>query len=115
VRFLQKNFPKPYITRLDNATYDDIVSLLKNASSNPSLKPGDLTVFFFACHGGQSKGLTSFKMDDGRVETICPHDMEMYDDDGKRIYGIPDFIATSHLVRLALRGANVVSLHQSSP
>lgn len=118
-KFLQEKLqvPKSHITRLDNeaATSDAIVSLLKKASSNDSIKQGDLMVFFFAGHGGRSKGLNGWKTDDGRVETICPHDMGAQDDGGKHIYGIPDFAVASHLGRLAARGVNVVSLHQPSP
>lgn len=108
--------PDSHITRLDNeaATSSGIVSLLKEASSNPSIQKDNLIVFFFAGHGGRSKGLKGWKTDDGLIETICPHDIETCDNAGKKVYGIPDFVVASHLGRLAARGANVVSYTSNS-
>lgn len=115
--FLGRNFPvpAPQIQRLDDAaaTFDGIMSLFDNASSNHDIQKGDLVIFFYAGHGTRTKAPENWVTDDGLVELICPHDIDT--NNGRAdIHGIPDFVIGSTLGDIAnTRGANVVSLPAS--
>jgi hypothetical protein len=115
--FLGRKFPvpAPQIKRLDDeaATFDGILSLFKDASSNRDIRKGDLVIFFYAGHGTRTQAPDERVTDDGLVELICPHDIDT-SNGGTDIYGIPDFVIGSILGDLAnTRGANVVSLTAS--
>jgi hypothetical protein len=89
------------------ATYDAMLSLFTKASANRSIQKGDMVIFFYAGHGSRMPGPEGWK---GRIETICPYDVDTTKD-GKTIYGIPDFVVGTVMTKLAnAREANVVSL-----
>jgi len=89
----------------EKATYDAMLSLFTKASANPSIRKGDLVIFFYAGHGSRVPGPEGWK---GRIETICPYDVDTTKD-GKAIYGIPGFVVGSAMTNLAYtREANVV-------
>jgi len=90
----------------EEATYDAMLSLFTEASANPSIKKGDLVIFFYAGHGSRMLGPEGWG---GPIETICPCDVDTTKD-GKAIYGIPDFVIGTVMTNLAnTREANVVS------
>ena len=88
------------------ATHDAMLSLFTEASANPSIQKGDLVIFFYAGHGSRMPGPKGWE---GRIESICPCDVDTIKD-GKAIYGIPDFVIGTLMTDLAnTREANVVS------
>jgi hypothetical protein len=99
------------IERLYNkdATHDNILSLFDFASSNPSIQKGDLVIFYYGGHGSRTPAPNGL-IEDGYIETICPHDVDTIKG-GKSIYGIPDFVVGTVMRNLAIRSeANIVSL-----
>jgi len=90
----------------EDATYDAMLSLFTKASANPSIQKDDMVIFFYAGHGSRMPGPEGWK---GRIETICPYDVDTTKD-GKIVYGIPDFVVGTVMTKLAnKREANVVS------
>ena len=91
------------------ATYDGILSLFENALSNTLVQKGDLVILFYAGHGSRTPGPKGWSTEDGRIETICPYDIETKKG-GNNIYGIPDFVVGTVMKNIANeREANVVS------
>ena len=93
----------------EEATYNGILSLFEVALSNTLVQKDDLVIFFYAGHGSRTPAPKSWSTEDGRIETICPYDIETKKG-GKEIYGIPDFVVGTVMKNIAdNRGANVVS------
>ena len=107
----------------ENATYQEIMGLLKVASENlmalfpkaSDFQKGDLIVLFYAGHGGRSRlnapplWAEGHVTDDGAIELLCPHDIDAQAEDHTKIHGIPDFVFGNLLEAIANKnGGNVV-------
>jgi hypothetical protein len=78
---------------------------------NNNIERGDAILIFYAGHGSQVTALPQWFADEGKVETICPHDERTYDGNGKEIFGIPDRTIGGLLRKLcSFKGDNIVRM-----
>ena len=78
---------------------------------NNNIERGDAMVIFYAGHGSRTDAPKGWVPDDGKVETICPHDEGSIGDDRKEIFAIPDRTISGLLRRLAAaKGDNIVRI-----
>jgi hypothetical protein len=83
----------------------------KHLIGNNHIMHGDAIVIFYAGHGGQVAAPAGWVAENNQVETICPHDEQMSDNNNETIYGVPDRTIGSLLRRLAgEKGDNIVRM-----
>lgn len=72
--------------------------------NNDNITEGDAMLFYFAGHGSQFNAPSGWTTDDGKVETITPHDESIE----TKVYGIPDRTLFALLHKTAeVRGNNI--------
>jgi hypothetical protein len=82
---------------------------------NVNINPGDAIVVYYAGHGCRADAPTRWGADDNQVETICPHDSDMTDPNGEKIFGIPHRTIGGLLRKLASKkGDNIVCIQHRS-
>jgi hypothetical protein len=100
----------------ERATRSAIISgFQKHLIENSNIQRGDAIEIFYAGHGSQTDAPRGWIADNGRVETICPHDERSIGNDGKEIFGIPDRTIGGLLRNLATnKGDNIVRIKPRS-
>jgi hypothetical protein len=74
---------------------------------NDKIAGGDAMLFYFAGHGSQFNAPPGWTTDDGKVETITPHNESV----DQKVYGIPDRTLSALLRRTAeVRGNNITAI-----
>ncbi|KZT70649.1 hypothetical protein DAEQUDRAFT_810529 [Daedalea quercina L-15889] len=118
-----RNVPSGNILMLlnESATRENILTAFRShLIDNERVIEGDLIFFFYAGHGDSVDAPEGWNADGGRVETICPYDVTVFEDTERRFnvdsvadatYGIPDRTFNA-LMRLLARkkGDNVVAI-----
>lgn len=94
----------------EDATRDAILGAFStHLIENTKIEQGDAIILFYAGHGSRVKAPVGWAATDGFIETLCPHDERMKDDEGEEIYGIPDRTINLILRDLAAKkGDNIV-------
>jgi Caspase domain len=78
---------------------------------NNNIERGDAILIFYAGHGSRATAPPQWFADEGKVETICPHDERTYDGNGNEIFGIPDRTIGGLLRTLcSFKGDNIVRM-----
>ena len=76
---------------------------------NSKIKRGDAIIISYSGHGSQAVAPKGWVSDNNRIETVCPHDEQTIDSDGKEVFGIPDRTIGALLRRIAAtKGDNIV-------
>ncbi|KAH9923558.1 caspase domain-containing protein [Fomitopsis serialis] len=95
VRFLRDTLrvpPSRIVQLIDaEATRANILDAFRDQLiNNRDIKHGDAMVIFYAGHGDRRAAPPAWAAEDNMVETICPHDEGIPDEQGQTIIGIPD-------------------------
>lgn len=100
----------------ERATRSAIIHGFQNhLMGNYHIERGDPIVIFYAGHGSRAAAPKGWNADDGKVETICPHDERTIGSDGKEIFGIPDRTIGGLLRKLSsVKGDNIVRVASCS-
>lgn len=76
---------------------------------NSLIQRDDTIFFFFAGHGCQLDAPPGWVTENGKIETLCPHDVQTSGADGKEIWGISDRAINALMRHLAFeKGDNIV-------
>ena len=84
--------------------------------TNDNIDEGDAIIIYFSGYGSRVTAPIGWAATDGRIETLCPYDDGMIDENGETIHGIPDRTINTLLRELAaIKGNNIVRLMASHP
>jgi hypothetical protein len=100
-----------------NATRKAILAAFrKHLTTNDNIAEGDTIILYYAGHGSRVTAPNGWAATDGRIETLCPYDDGMIDENGEAIHGIPDRTINLLLRELAaIKGNNIVRLAAFHP
>jgi hypothetical protein len=78
----------------------------KHFTTNPRIHKNDAIVLYYAGHGSRVPAPADWPATDGKIETLCPYDERITDENGEEIFGIPDRTINVLLRDLAAKKEN---------
>lgn len=107
--------PPAHIRTLTNgsATRQAILNdFREHLIQNDAITNNDAMLFYFAGHGSQATAPEGWTTDDRKMETICPHDKTIGEDEQPTIFGILDRTLWALLNELAIakRTTNITAI-----
>jgi Caspase domain len=93
-----------------------LATFRKHLTTNDNITEGNTIIFYYAGHGSRVTAPNGWAATNGRIETLCPYDDGMIDENGEAIHGIPDRTINLLLRELAaIKGDNIVRLTAFHP